>query len=344
MGCKMVPSFVVKCLDCLLHLHHLITNCTNDVGDITMSAAPQMLPASSASRPRAPALATGVPPPTGVPPRRSKHIVHWFRKGLRLHDNPALREGLKDAVTFRCIFIIDPWFASSSNVGINKWRFVIVTDISTYKHIVHWFCKGLRPRDNPALREGLKDAVTFRCIFIIDPWFASSSNVGINKWSTYKHIVHWFRKGLRLHDNPALREGLKDAVTFRCIFIIDPWFANSSNVGINKWRFIIVTDISTYKHIVHWFRKGLRLHDNPALREGLKDAVTFRCIFIIDPWFASSFNVGINKWRFVIVTDISSCKYLVRWFCKGLRLHDNPALREGLKDAVTFRCIFNTIQ
>ncbi|KAF5307814.1 hypothetical protein FQR65_LT06686 [Abscondita terminalis] len=40
-----------------------------------------------------------------------KHTVHWFRKGLRFHDNPALRE--------------DPWFAGSSNVGINKWRFLL---------------------------------------------------------------------------------------------------------------------------------------------------------------------------------------------------------------------------
>lgn len=59
-----------------------------------------------------------------APQKRDKHTVHWFRKGLRLHDNPSFREGLKDAVTFRCIFIIDPWFAGSSNVGINKWRFV----------------------------------------------------------------------------------------------------------------------------------------------------------------------------------------------------------------------------
>lgn len=54
--------------------------------------------------------------------KRERHLVHWFRKGLRLHDNPAFCEGLKGAVTFRCIFIIDPWFAGSSNVGINKWR------------------------------------------------------------------------------------------------------------------------------------------------------------------------------------------------------------------------------
>ncbi|XP_035782470.1 cryptochrome-1-like [Anopheles albimanus] len=56
---------------------------------------------------------------------RDKHTVHWFRKGLRLHDNPALREGVRGATSFRCVFVIDPWFAGSSNVGINKWRFLL---------------------------------------------------------------------------------------------------------------------------------------------------------------------------------------------------------------------------
>lgn len=56
------------------------------------------------------------------------------------------------------------------------------------------------------------------------------------KMHTERHMIHWFRRGLRLHDNPALFEGLRGAGTFRCIFIIDPWFADSSNVGINKWR------------------------------------------------------------------------------------------------------------
>lgn len=53
---------------------------------------------------------------------QEKHLVHWFRKGLRLHDNPSLLRGLQEATTFRCVFVIDPWFAGSSNVGINKWR------------------------------------------------------------------------------------------------------------------------------------------------------------------------------------------------------------------------------
>ncbi|XP_028129721.2 cryptochrome-1-like [Diabrotica virgifera virgifera] len=56
---------------------------------------------------------------------KEKHTVHWFRKGLRLHDNPSLKEGLKGAKTFRCVFVLDPWFAGSSSVGINKWRFLL---------------------------------------------------------------------------------------------------------------------------------------------------------------------------------------------------------------------------
>jgi deoxyribodipyrimidine photolyase len=44
--------------------------------------------------------------------------------GLRLHDNPALKEALKGADTYRCVYILDPWFAGSTQVGIAKWRSV----------------------------------------------------------------------------------------------------------------------------------------------------------------------------------------------------------------------------
>lgn len=65
-----------------------------------------------------------------------KHVVHWFRKGLRLHDNPSLREGLKGCSTYRCIFILDPWFAGSSNIDINKWRQDGALFISLYIQLV----------------------------------------------------------------------------------------------------------------------------------------------------------------------------------------------------------------
>merc|ERR1719376_1740439 len=62
---------------------------------------------------------------SSVRPKRSKHSVHWFRKGLRLSDNPALLRAVRNCDTWRCIFILDPWFAGSSNQGVNKWRFLL---------------------------------------------------------------------------------------------------------------------------------------------------------------------------------------------------------------------------
>uniref|UniRef100_A0AAY4BMH4 Cryptochrome-1 n=1 Tax=Denticeps clupeoides TaxID=299321 RepID=A0AAY4BMH4_9TELE len=53
------------------------------------------------------------------------NAVHWFRKGLRLHDNPALRDALRGADTLRCVYILDPWFAGSSSVGVSRWRFLL---------------------------------------------------------------------------------------------------------------------------------------------------------------------------------------------------------------------------
>lgn len=64
---------------------------------------------------------------------------------------------------------------------------------------------------------------------------------------------------------------------------------------------------------VHWFRKGLRLHDNPALQEALNGADTVRCVYILDPWFAGAANVGINRWRFV-----------THLICDTLKLHNTP--------------------
>jgi len=33
--------------------------------------------------------------------------IHWFRHGLRLHDNPALLDGLADGGDFYPVFIFD---------------------------------------------------------------------------------------------------------------------------------------------------------------------------------------------------------------------------------------------
>ena len=53
--------------------------------------------------------------------------IHWFRKGLRLHDNPALLAAYEGASEVWPVFILDPWFVSNARVGINRWRFLLQT-------------------------------------------------------------------------------------------------------------------------------------------------------------------------------------------------------------------------
>lgn len=36
--------------------------------------------------------------------------VMWFRKGLRMHDNPAFLEAIRDAQHLYPVFVLDPWF------------------------------------------------------------------------------------------------------------------------------------------------------------------------------------------------------------------------------------------
>ena len=53
--------------------------------------------------------------------------IHWFRKGLRLHDNPAFLAALENSSHIWPVFILDPWFTKHANVGINRWRFLLQT-------------------------------------------------------------------------------------------------------------------------------------------------------------------------------------------------------------------------
>ncbi len=55
--------------------------------------------------------------------------------------------------------------------------------------------------------------------------------------------VHWFRKGLRLHDNPALLAAAKCAAqsggVLYPVFVLDPWFLHPSRVGANRVQFLL---------------------------------------------------------------------------------------------------------
>lgn len=50
--------------------------------------------------------------------------------------------------------------------------------------------------------------------------------------------IHWFRKGLRLNDNPALMSALKDCKELYPVFVLDPFLYNNT-MGLNRWRFLI---------------------------------------------------------------------------------------------------------
>lgn len=79
-----------------------------------------MATAASVAAAAAAAAAEAAPAPAGRADGACS--VHWFRKGLRLHDNPALLAAVRGARCVRCVYILDPWFAASSSVGINRWR------------------------------------------------------------------------------------------------------------------------------------------------------------------------------------------------------------------------------
>jgi cryptochrome len=54
-----------------------------------------------------------------------KVAIHWFRKGLRLHDNPALCAAVDGAEAVFPLFVIDPWFACPDKVGMRRSHFLL---------------------------------------------------------------------------------------------------------------------------------------------------------------------------------------------------------------------------
>ena len=53
------------------------------------------------------------------------HTVVWFRKGLRLHDNPALLEALDGGSRVMPVFVLDPHFLKPQHVGTNRMNFLL---------------------------------------------------------------------------------------------------------------------------------------------------------------------------------------------------------------------------
>lgn len=51
--------------------------------------------------------------------------LHWFRKGLRIHDNQPLRDAIQGSTTFRAVFFLDRATVRNAKVSINRWRFLL---------------------------------------------------------------------------------------------------------------------------------------------------------------------------------------------------------------------------
>ena len=51
--------------------------------------------------------------------------LFWFRKGLRLHDNPSLWAAIKDTHACYPVFVLDPWFLKPERVGVNRINFLL---------------------------------------------------------------------------------------------------------------------------------------------------------------------------------------------------------------------------
>eukprot|EP01036_Dinobryon_divergens_P025809 gene25809-34396_t len=57
--------------------------------------------------------------------RAHSAAIHWFRKGLRLHDNPALIEACRSSSRIYPVFCIDPYFAKPDIIGVNRYSFLL---------------------------------------------------------------------------------------------------------------------------------------------------------------------------------------------------------------------------
>jgi cryptochrome len=57
--------------------------------------------------------------------------------------------------------------------------------------------------------------------------------------STGENVVHWFRKDLRLHDNPALAEGWRKGGNFYGVYIFDPLVFQDNNSSVNHGKFLL---------------------------------------------------------------------------------------------------------
>eukprot|EP00960_Hanusia_phi_P025017 736248-Hanusia_phi.AAC.2 len=58
-------------------------------------------------------------------PTQMANTIYWFRKALRLHDNPSLVQAIAGSGQVNPVFVLDPWFVRSGRVGTNRMQFLL---------------------------------------------------------------------------------------------------------------------------------------------------------------------------------------------------------------------------
>lgn len=58
-------------------------------------------------------------------PNRGPSVIHWFKKDLRLHDNPALMEAVRNGGNFYGVYIFDPLAFRDTTSSPNHGRFLL---------------------------------------------------------------------------------------------------------------------------------------------------------------------------------------------------------------------------
>jgi hypothetical protein len=69
--------------------------------------------------------------PASILNLKMTHTIYWFRKALRIHDNPSLVKSIMSTTNLVPIFCLDPWFVKSGKVGVNRMGFLLesLTDL-----------------------------------------------------------------------------------------------------------------------------------------------------------------------------------------------------------------------
>jgi hypothetical protein len=78
------------------------------------------------------------------------------------------------------------------------------------------------------------------------------------------HTVYWFRKALRVHDNPSLIKSIMSTTNLDPIFCLDPWFVKSGRVGVNRMGFLLEALTDLDQNLRKVGSKLLILHGNPV--------------------------------------------------------------------------------